>query len=279
MSKWLRLLLLCSVLIGCGTKFVYHNLDWFVIEFAEDYVDLDDQQTALIEQAMPNLLQWHRTEELPLYVEQIDELLVLPLRDVSVEQIALYRERARTHYERLVRRVLPDVTVIAGTLNADQTEQFMEAVLKRHEKFAKKYRAMDEPELRQFYQERVEEDLEQWLGVLTPEQKTLVKEWSLNIQSTISDWMVVQVIFREQIQSLFDKRHQPEQFQAHLEQLLLNSEHYYSPILKAKLAYNRELAQRYVVEILRISSPKQQQHFRQELQDWKEIGSDLLATN
>lgn len=279
MSKWLRMLLLCTLLAGCGTKFVYHHLDWFVIDYVEDFVDLDDQQTLMIEQAMPALLEWHTREALPRYVEQIDELLVLPLRNVTVEQIAQHQDRARAHYQQLVNKLLPDVTAIAGTFKQTQIDQFMEAVVKRHEKFAKKYREMDEPALRQFYQEKVQEDLEEWLGPLTPEQKIVLKEWSLNIQSTISDWVVVQVTFREQIRALFEKRHQPEQFQAYLGELLLNSEQYYSPTLKAKLAYNRGLAQRYLVEILRISTPKQQLHFRQELQDWKEIGMDLLVKN
>ncbi|WP_000049502.1 DUF6279 family lipoprotein [Vibrio sp. RC586] len=279
MSKWLRILLLCTLLAGCGTKFVYHHLDWFVIDYVEDFVDLDEQQKLMIEQAMPDLLEWHTREALPRYVEQIDELLALPLSNVTVEQIAQHQDRARAHYQQLVNKLLPDVTAIAATFKQTQIDQFMDAVVKRHEKFAKKYREMDEPALRQFYQEKVQEDLEEWLGPLTPEQKIVLKEWSLNIQSTISDWVVVQVTFREQIRALFEKRHQPEQFQAYLGELLLNSEQYYSPILKAKLAYNRGLAQRYLVEILRISTPKQQLHFRQELQDWKEIGMDLLVKN
>jgi len=279
MSKWLRLLLLCTLLVGCGTKFVYHHLDWFAIHYIEDFVDLNEQQKTMIEEVMPSLVEWHKAEALPSYVKQVDELLALSLREVTVAQIAQHQERARVYYEQLVKKVLPNVAQVAVTLSEKQIDQFMESVLKRHEKFAKKYRDMNDSELREFYQEKVTEDLEEWLGPLTSEQKEVVKAWSLNIQSTISDWVVVQMTFREQIRALFDKRQQPEQFQAHLDQLLLNSESYYSPILKAKLAYNRELAQRYLVDILRISSPKQEQHFRQELQDWKEIGLDLLATN
>ncbi len=49
MLKWLRVLLLCTFLVGCATKLVYHNLDWFVIDYAEDFVDLNTQQKTLIE--------------------------------------------------------------------------------------------------------------------------------------------------------------------------------------------------------------------------------------
>lgn len=47
-------------------------------------------------------------------------------------------------------------------------------------------------------------------------------------------------------------------------------------ILKAKLSYNRELGQRYVVQILQNSSDKQQQHWQDELADWQKRVSDLL---
>ena len=32
---------------GCGTKFVYNNLDWLLIEYLDDFVELTTEQEAL----------------------------------------------------------------------------------------------------------------------------------------------------------------------------------------------------------------------------------------
>ncbi len=276
MLKWLRVLLLCTFLVGCATKLVYQNLDWFVIDYAEDFVDLNTQQKTLIEQTMPSLQSWHRAQELPDYLAMMDELSALFLPDVTVEQVAQYQEKMRFYYQRLVIKLLPDVSRLAATLSEEQTEQFMQAFIKRHDKFAKKFIKMDESELRDFYQERITDRLEDWLGSLNKSQQELVKVWSNNIQPTANDWIGFQTTMREQVLTLLQQRTQPEAFQAQLESLLLNPEQHYGTILKAKLSYNRELGQRYVVQILQNSSDKQQQHWRDELADWRERVSDLL---
>ncbi|ENM3788549.1 MULTISPECIES: DUF6279 family lipoprotein [Vibrio] len=276
MLKWLRVLLLCTLLVGCATKFVYHNLDWFVIDYAEDFVDLNKQQKTLIKQTMPSLQSWHRAQELPDYLAMMDELSALSLREVTVEQVAQYQEKMRLYYQRLVIKLLPDVSRLAATLSEEQTEQFMQAFIKRHDKFAKKFIKMDERELRDFYQERIKDRLEDWLGPLNKSQQELVKVWSNKIQPTANDWIGFQTTMREQVRTLLQQRTQPEAFQVQLESLLLNPEQYYGMILKAKLSYNRELGQRYVVQILQNSSDKQQQHWQDELADWQKRVSDLL---
>ncbi|ENM3928418.1 hypothetical protein DDM60_002192 [Vibrio cholerae] len=276
MLKWLRVLLLCTFLAGCATKLVYHNLDWFVIDYAEDFVDLNRQQKTLIKQTMPSLQSWHRAQELPDYLAMMDELSALSLREVTVEQVAQYQEKMRLYYQHLVIKLLPDVSRLAATLSEEQTEQFMQAFIKRHDKFAKKFIKMDERELRDFYQERIKDRLEDWLGPLNKSQQELVKVWSNKIQPTANDWIGFQTTMREQVRTLLQQRTQPEAFQVQLESLLLNPEQYYGMILKAKLSYNRELGQRYVVQILQNSSDKQQQHWQDELADWQKRVSDLL---
>ncbi|MFV8386495.1 hypothetical protein ACNO5E_20550, partial [Vibrio parahaemolyticus] len=42
--------LLVILLAGCTKKFLlYSNIDWFVIEYLDDYVSLNDEQETLLE--------------------------------------------------------------------------------------------------------------------------------------------------------------------------------------------------------------------------------------
>ncbi|TOB62022.1 hypothetical protein CGK02_14455, partial [Vibrio parahaemolyticus] len=40
--------LLVILLVGCTKKFLYSNIDWFVIEYLDDYVSLNDEQETLL---------------------------------------------------------------------------------------------------------------------------------------------------------------------------------------------------------------------------------------
>ena len=51
------------VLAGCAKKFLYSNLDWVVIEYLDDYVSLDREQEALLEERILLLADWHKEEE------------------------------------------------------------------------------------------------------------------------------------------------------------------------------------------------------------------------
>nr|WP_257713444.1 hypothetical protein [Vibrio neptunius] len=48
MKKWGLLTTLCFALTGCSTKFVYNNMDWLLVEYLEDFVELNDEQEELV---------------------------------------------------------------------------------------------------------------------------------------------------------------------------------------------------------------------------------------
>ncbi|MEF1173457.1 DUF6279 family lipoprotein, partial [Vibrio sinaloensis] len=109
MRAGLVTLMCCLLLVGCGTKFVYNNMDWLLIEYLEDYVDLNSDQESLIEQRVALLSEWHRSEEIPNYVEHLDELMTLDLKNLTAAQLNAQEEKLRAHTERIVKRVAPDL--------------------------------------------------------------------------------------------------------------------------------------------------------------------------
>lgn len=271
MRAGLVTLMCCLLLVGCGTKFVYNNMDWLLIEYLEDYVDLNSDQESLIEQRVALLSEWHRSEEIPNYVEHLDELMTLDLKNLTAAQLNAQEEKLRAHTDRIVKRVAPDLAQLIHKLSDEQVDELMDNIRVRHSKYKAKYSQLNEEEVRQVYAERIAESMENWLGRLTKDQERLVEQWSNDLQITTSDWSDHQTNLRIRISQLLNQRSDLNATERDMNTLLVESESLYSPMLRSKIEHNRDVATRYIVEIATQASDKQIEHYRKELSDWKEI--------
>ncbi|KHA59382.1 hypothetical protein NL53_16735 [Vibrio variabilis] len=271
MRAGLVTLMCCLLLVGCGTKFVYNNMDWLLIEYLEDYVDLNSDQESLIEQRVALLSEWHRSEEIPNYVEHLDELMTLDLKNLTAAQLNTQEEKLRAHTDRIVKRVVPDLAQLIHKLSDDQVDELMDNIRVRHSKYKAKYSQLNEEEVRQVYAERIAESMENWLGRLTKDQERLVEQWSNDLQITTSDWSDHQTNLRIRINQLLNQRSDLNATEREMNTLLVESESLYSPMLRSKIEHNRDVATRYIVEIATQASDKQIERYRKELSDWKEI--------
>jgi len=65
----LGFVLLVAILSGCSaTQFIYNRVDILIRWYLDDYVSLDRDQQARFTTRLDALLEWHRLEELPVYV-------------------------------------------------------------------------------------------------------------------------------------------------------------------------------------------------------------------
>ncbi|MGU3847066.1 DUF6279 family lipoprotein, partial [Vibrio diabolicus] len=83
------------LLAGCTKKFLYSNIDWFVIDYIEDYVSLQGEQEVLVEERLLLLAEWHKKEELPLYIDHLKELERLKASDITLNYLQENRDRMR----------------------------------------------------------------------------------------------------------------------------------------------------------------------------------------
>ena len=278
MKKRITLLLMSVLLIaGCSTKFVYHNMDWFILEYLDDYVTLTDQQESLVKTQIDALSQWHQTEELNNYVMQFDQLLELNPKTLTLEQLQQHREWIYEHYQSLVTQIFPSIFPIATALSDKQVDEFMQGLAKRHQKYADKYADLNESETRAKYEERIIDRMEQWLGSLTADQEQFAGQWAKALQITTYDWIEFQKTQRNEIQSLLNQRHNQTEFNQRLQKIFFSQEESYSPVLKAKLNYNEQASNEYILSIVHLSTPKQIEHFKETVFEWRSLASDLHA--
>lgn len=72
--RYLAVILASLAIFGCATKFAYNNIDWFIISYIEDLVPLNSVQESELENRLQDLQQWHKSTQLPLYIQQINNI-------------------------------------------------------------------------------------------------------------------------------------------------------------------------------------------------------------
>lgn len=268
-------LLLSLIIFGCTTKFLYRNVDWIVMSYLDDYVSLTHEQERLAENSIKRLSQWHRDNELPVYVAHIDELMQKTMAEVTPSWVQSQAERLRSYSRRIGHKSGPQLYALLMQLNERQVNQLLENVAEKHQEFAHKFANTEESEIRELYQERMEKALNKWLGSLANEQHALMIEWSLAVEITAQDRIEQNQKMLLEFQTLFAKRDDPSYFQSTLSRLLNQPESFYTESLKQKMARNRPLTYRFIAQLAAQVTDKQYQHLQKELVYWRQIGIDL----
>ncbi|MDN3611881.1 DUF6279 family lipoprotein [Vibrio ostreicida] len=275
MNRWGLMLVLAVVLTGCSTKFVYNNIDWLLVDYLDNFVELNDEQEDWVSKKIDRLSEWHRREEVPNYIEHLDQLIALDPKRFSEADLDVQRQLFQQHTQRLVKQVAPAVLTFVGELSDEQAEELMDNIRVRHTRYKNKYQPLSDKQIRQKYLEKIHDNVDDWFGYLTPEQDALIDQWSAELSVTAYDWIDYQTDMRIEIKDLLNHRMQRGYLQSHLQSLLFNPASFYSPELEQKIDHNQSVANQYIVKMINSVSDKQTKHYREKLEDWKTIAQDI----
>ncbi|MCK6264285.1 DUF6279 family lipoprotein [Vibrio sp. ZSDE26] len=267
--------LVCVLLASCGTKFAYRNMDWFILEYVDDFVDLTSDQDDILTLQIEQLSDWHRAEELPLYVQHLDSLLSLAPQTLTQEDIAAHFKQIELHSERLLNRVAPDLYALTQTLTDEQVEQLLESIAERHQEYRDKYKELSDEEIHERYQERIGDKVETWIGRLSKEQKQIVEQWGDRFMISAYEWMAYQTTMHNEWQTVLERRDDLSYFQPNFQRLLFESDRLFTPELIEMIEHNRSVSEEHIVMIAKSMSDKQWKHFKKEVNKWKSVAEDL----
>ncbi|GLR05751.1 DUF6279 family lipoprotein [Vibrio hyugaensis] len=270
--------ILTSILLlaGCAKKFLYSNIDWVVIEYLDDYVSLDGEQESLLEERILLLADWHKEEELPIYIDHLKELEALQKEDVTPEALQKNRDQMHEHYQRLVSKAAPDLFSLSMQLDTKQESEFVDSVKERYKERDEKYAGKTEQELREIILENTEEWMEEWLGKLSNQQKVRAKQLSKEVIINSPLWRDYRSSIIQELEYLFENKTNTVVYQQVFMQLLFDPESYYSDQLRENIDRNIELTDQFTLDISQSMSDKQWRHFHGKIREWRELAEELL---
>ena len=112
----------CLLLVGgCSMfKLAYNNADMAINWMLDGYFALHGEQHALLKTRLDTLQDWHRSEELPLYIEGLRALKVRSRQPMQREDVDWLMDSTKKRYERLVREAAPGAAELLVTITPEQ---------------------------------------------------------------------------------------------------------------------------------------------------------------
>ena len=263
-------------LAACSsTTFFYNRLDTFIHWAVDDYVDFDASQEARFEKELDQLLLWHRREELPRYIEVLDEIDGLLDSPLTPEDLARLLDTFQAAAERLQLRVVDMMMVMGEHLTPEQRKAFLTALQEEQVEDREKYLTRTDEEWRERLIERFEDNLTEFTGRLTPEQRGLIEAASREFIRLDGAWLDTRDRWLAQLATILEQ-HETD-WQAPVRAVLDGRKAARPVEYQAALDSNLEHTRRLILEVLNSRTAKQDKRLRRNLRDYRADFAELVA--
>jgi hypothetical protein len=227
-----------SCLFACSsTRLAYNYLDWVISWYLDDYIQLNKEQDDYYDRQLDELLQWHRSDQLPRYVRFVDEMMLHINKPVHTDMLLERKNTMREFIRVFIARAAPDCIKLLLWLDPDQREAFYAAGAEKQQQFEEKYQ--DEPEIdrsKRLYKQ-MKKVLKRLIGRLTDEQEHIVKRWADSLIGVQHLWLENRRIWLSTLQTVLEGSDTDTEKKRRLYQLLVEPEALWST------AYSRAVRQ------------------------------------
>lgn len=164
-------------LLSCSSvRIGYNYADWIIPWYLNSYFDLNSNQKTWVSARLDNLLNWHRKEELPKYVQHLDEINKKASDGISSNEIDWGYQLVMDLFNETSTKLLPDVTDFLWQLTPDQINNLEKKLGLNRAEQDKENQKKTPAERKEERLNKTVESIEEWTGKLTDSQKSFVKQ-------------------------------------------------------------------------------------------------------
>ena len=226
---------------GCTTKLAYDFLDWGLYWELKDYVKFTRDQRLLVKDEISQLIDWHRSEELPQYADQLEKLSKELKSGITVEQLEESYNNLRDSWQRIVIKTLPAAVDIISNLNDEQVNDFFEILIEKEGDDAKKIEKGTNARTLKKREAYVSKKIVGVIGKLNEDQKSLIAQWALSMKPTKELSLAQAIQWRTRMQTVLAERHNEQQLENNLMVLFANPDQLRSASYRRVIEKNKRL--------------------------------------
>ena len=177
------------LLVGCSTTtFIYNRIDFLLPWYLGSYVELTRTQKQYLDELLIPFFSWHRSEELPQYLEIINSTENILVGEIKPESIATISSNVEKSWFRLEREVLVWMVPLASDLNDEQIQSFLQVMQKKAIEYENKYLGRSDNDYRQDTYEKIRDNLQRFMGELSQQQLSIVRAYSEDMHRVDGVW-------------------------------------------------------------------------------------------
>jgi len=179
MGRQARRFVLASVallLAACSQlQLGYNNADTVIAYSLDSYLDLDDEQERLARERIGALHRWHRSTQLPGYVQLLNDAQKKIAGPVTAADVRDFNAGVRRALAAIGEQAAPDLAKLALTLKPAQVDRLAERLARDTSKARRELVRFAGPESLQQRVERYVEQAEDWFGPLSALQRDMIR--------------------------------------------------------------------------------------------------------
>ena len=263
------------VVSACSsTTYVYNRLDFLLPWYMDDYVDLDAEQEAYLDELLVPFLAWHRAHELPVYLtalNRIEDSLNQPLTAEIVGTIVTEFELA---WLRLQSEGLTQLLDLGARLSDEQIAAFLEALWEQQREFEEEYLERDEEEFFEDNDDNTRDTFQDYLGKLSDDQKQWVRDGSRRLLRSDQVWLKERAQWLTELGILLTRE---PGWQERVRVAVSAKNNTMTPEYQRIYEHNMDAIYQLAAQVLNARSERQSRHLRGKLADVREDLETLIA--
>lgn len=284
--QWARVLLvlMLSMILGsCSTaRLGYSNADTLAYWWMDGYVDFNSSQKTKVKRDIAQLLNWHRTTQLPQYAQTLTQMQALLAANPGQADIENAFRQVEQFSQVILLKAVPELTDFVLTMDESQKTHLARKFEKNNEDFRDKYVERTAEKQAKERRKKLFKQADEWLGSVSREQEAIINRYLEKHPPTYAQWLddsiARQRLALQLITQIQTEKPSRETAQALVQRALLAS---YEPSEQAERRAQAEASrlamQQLIVSILRVSTPEQKTHASKKLQNWIDDCKYLIA--
>lgn len=253
--------LVALALAGCNKlKLGYEYADWLLVYSVEDNFDLDKPQRSVLKEEVDAYFHWHRKQMLPAYAEFLTYLADSVRNGLRPSEVDSGFQRFKKLYRSTLQPIPEKSLGLLLSLTPEQVDAWLERQRKKNAKLRKDFSGSLEERLTHRYQKIVDE-MEDWTGRLTQEQKTKIKALNRTLPWTGFHWLEMRERFQTHMAELLKKKASKDEVRATLNLYLLDNDSLKSEEYRAKTKEFDIRLRTLIYSVHSVLTTEQKRHF------------------
>ena len=260
---------------GCTVKLAYNFLDWGLYWELKDYVKFNRDQRLLVKDEISQLIDWHRSDELPQYADQLEKLSIGLESGMAVEQLEESYNNLRDSWQRIVIKTLPAAADIISNLNDQQINDFFEMLIEKEDEDAKDIESGTSARTLEKRESYVSKKIVDVIGKLNEEQNDLIAQWAGSMLPTKEFSLVQAIQWRTRMQAAIAERHDEQLLEKNLMVLFANPDQLRSASYRRVIEKNKRLVMQLLFDLNQTLTNQQRSKLVKKLNGFIEDFRDL----
>ena len=277
MQNTFRCLLVAALLFltACSsTTFIYNRLDFLLPWYMGDYVNLERDQKKYLDTLIDPFLDWHRSEELPQYLDLLERAesdLDRELTAADIEALALEFEQA---WLRIESRALEWLMELGEQLSDEQIAEFLAELWDKQREYEEKYLPRTDEEYHEEAYENLRDSLQDYMGRLDDQQRTVLQDAGKELRRSDGVWLTERAAWLNMLEEVLQR--EPGWQQA-LRDAIATREERVSDDYNDTYAHNAAVIYAALAEVINTRSEKQDKRLRREMDSLQQDLKTLIA--